>query len=162
MMSGSGETIAKGGLILGDAGGGVLNLVERTLTNSAGSTGDLLAGAQLIISGGGTFSNAGTFVAAEGTLAYSNSGANNRIENTGTFTRSGGAGDFTVYPGVAFDNSGIVNVETGRLALQGGDSGASTGAFNANGSGVLNFQGGDFHFSDTAVWRQLNLGTDDN
>ena len=44
--------------------------------------------------------------------------------------------------GLSFNNSGVVNVQTGQLTLAGGDGGSTTGDFNVSNGATLDFQGG--------------------
>ena len=44
--------------------------------------------------------------------------------------------------GLSFNNTGVVNVQTGQLTLAGGDGGSTTGDFNVSGGATLDFQTG--------------------
>jgi hypothetical protein len=56
---------------------------------------------------------------------HGSSGAN--LNNAGTFRKSGGSGESYVNNGIAFNNTGAVEVNSGTLALHGG--GSSSGTF---------------------------------
>jgi hypothetical protein len=96
--------------------------------------------------GNGTFeiddsaalTNTGTFSAqGSGLIQGSNSGFFN---NQGVFIRDFGTGTFVIGNGILFTNSGLVNVETGELDLQGGEgSPGTTGTFNVTSGATLVF-----------------------
>ena len=69
----------------------------------------------LFFQNGARFNNAGTFLAQNDTDLRNQGGAASLFNNSGTFTRDTGTGDFTI--SIPFDNSGTVNVATGTLPL---------------------------------------------
>jgi hypothetical protein len=82
----------------------------------------------------GVISNTGTFDAVGGgAFGIIVSGAH-AFNNTGTFNRSG-PGSTTTFSGVAFNNSGTVNVTEGTLSLNSG--GTSSGAFSVSTGATL-------------------------
>src|SRR5205085_4797952 len=74
-------------------------------------------------------------------------GSPTSIANSGTFRKTGGTGVSTI--GVAFNNAGLADVQTGTLALTGG--GTNSGQFtNSSAASVLRFAGGTHTLLDTA------------
>ncbi len=137
-QSGSGVTSADGGLTLSGAFNNKV-LSGRTLNNPGSATnvgtGSLLIGSGAVINNRGTFelqSDGGVLVS--GGLATFN--------NTGSFTKSGGAGLSNI--NVQFNNPGTVNAFSGELQLAGGGNCGSVcnGAFNV--ASTLSFGGGTF------------------
>jgi hypothetical protein len=61
------------------------------------------------------------------------------FDNFGTFRKSGNSGVTTLDAGVEFNNTGLVQVENGTLAISGATS--SGGDFAAAGGGIINFSG---------------------
>jgi hypothetical protein len=112
--------------------------------------------------GGSTFRNASgaTFTAttttAGASVGFGVADAGNRFVNAGSFVKSGAA-DYNV--NVAFENSGAVDVQAGRLALNAGDGGATTGSHAV--AGTLALSGG-FSFAPggavTGAGRLTNNG----
>ncbi|MCA1733623.1 MAG: tandem-95 repeat protein, partial [Acidobacteria bacterium] len=87
---------------------------------------------------GAVLQNAATFTITNDTYIYSNGASSPRIENSGTFQKSGGTGTSTIF--AQLNNAGTVGVASGILALAGGGSGA--GAFDVTSPGTLRFAGG--------------------
>jgi len=122
------------------------------VTNPAGQTAVIDGTGSISIRDGGTFTNAGTvddqadlvINAHPGSgLFFACSANGGTIDNTGVFTKSGGAGTTVIAcPTLAFNNSGTVNVTSGTLSLQGG--GASTGPFTVAGGSTLDFGAGGY------------------
>src|SRR6185436_1915369 len=77
-------------------------------------------------------------------------GGPSRFDNAGTFHRTDG-GATTMAAGVEFNNSGLVEIETGTLGLAGG--GSATGTFNAAGGALVEWTSGTFTLNPGA---QLN------
>ncbi len=75
------------------------------------------------IAAGAVFNNNGSFD-IQGNPIFFHSGGGASFNNHGTFTRSSGSGDalfmFGPGPGIAFNNSGSVVVETGSVTFDGG------------------------------------------
>lgn len=126
-MAGTGSTVATGGMDL------------------SGPDGKSLSGRTLSHGGTATWTGAGSITLANGAVLRTQSGAvfdaqNNSslivgfgsvspptFENLGTFRKSIGTGTTTFETGIAFDNRGAVDVQTGTLQLRGG--GRSSGTF---------------------------------
>src|SRR5438477_2516428 len=69
------------------------------------------------------------------------SGGNGGFNNAGTFKKSAGTGSTTILGSVAFNNVGVVQADSGAIAMQGG--GTSSGTFTANSaSSTIQFDGG--------------------
>ena len=66
------------------------------------------------------------------------------FDNAGTFTKSGGTGTSLVYP--TFNNSGVVNANSGTIAFNGG--GTSSGTYNV--PATLQFNGGAFSLTSSS------------
>jgi len=139
-MSGAGRTIvgagATGSLTTGNTKG-----LNRTLENSGTLT---YSGTALFFGLGaavpGVIDNLGTFtVSGDGDLNQSSSAAH-VFQNSGTFNKSG-AGTTTDFSGVAFHNSGTVNITSGTLSLPSGGSNTSDWDVPAGGGLTL---GGTF------------------
>ncbi len=76
------------------------------------------------------------------------SGADNAFNNFGAFNRTGTTTSTTTFAsGVAFNNTGVVNVQSGSLHLLGG--GSHTGAFNVSSGASLRLAG-NHNLADTA------------
>ncbi|MCX5671992.1 MAG: PEP-CTERM sorting domain-containing protein [Planctomycetota bacterium] len=82
----------------------------------------------------------GTFDARSDAFLSTWDGASGAVNNAGTFKKSAGTGTMTVDSHWAFNNSGLVKVESGTLALEGG--GTSSGAFQVDAGAALIFRGG--------------------
>ncbi|MBX3175009.1 MAG: hypothetical protein KF709_11390 [Gemmatimonadaceae bacterium] len=99
-------------------------------------------GATIRILPGGTMDAIG-----DGSFLYNQGGAQARLVNEGTFTRSGSAGIVTV--SAAWDNDGVADVLTGTLRLSG--AGASTsGSLDVLAGATLDFSGGTKTFGATS------------
>ena len=89
----------------------------------------------------GVLNNSGTFnVNAGGDFSRNYASAGHAINNSGTWNVSG-AGTVSSVTGIAFKSTGTVNVQSGTLALHGGDGGGTTGAFNVSAPAVLQIAG---------------------
>jgi hypothetical protein len=157
-MDGTGQTNFSGGGN-GSIQSGANKFLGRVLQNSKtiDYTGSgLLFGPQTTSVGvlnnlvGATFNASG-----DGDVGIFWGNASHAINNNGTFNRSG-AGS-TVINGVAFNNTGTVNVTAGTLELDGG--GTSTGAFAVSAGTTLNF--GDGTHSLSAASSITGAGTVD-
>src|SRR5262245_38306672 len=138
-QSGTGTTTigATGTLTIG----GEVGLQRRVINNgttvwSAGRVGVL----------NGTFINNNAF-SAESDDNFDNFGGSNAFNNTGTFTKSPGAG--TTAFNIPFNNSGTVNVNSGTLVLNAG--GGGTGSFVLAPGKTLRFAGGTHELTAGAV-----------
>jgi len=118
-------------------GGGTINL-EKTTTwtgNTAANNG------QIQFASGGTINNHGTFNDANAfdTFIEHNVGGPHNFNNVGTYNKQSNT-ITTVDIGVAFNNSGVVNVNAGSFRPSGG---TSTGVFNIAAGAVLDFKNGN-------------------
>jgi len=82
------------------------------------------------------------------------------VNNAGTFRKNGGKGITTIGTGVAFNNSGTVEVQSGMLAFNGGFT-QTAGATKLSGgaissTGTLNILGGELSGSGTIDGSLLN------
>ena len=135
-MSGNGVTNADGGLLMS---GSPVVLNGRTLNLPVGESASLSgANAVLFFQNGARFNNAGNFLAVNDTDLRNQGGAASLFNNSGTFTRDTGTGDFSI--GIPLANSGTVNVATGTLSLTGGESGPTSGDFNIANGATLDFR----------------------
>src|SRR5262249_24554819 len=137
-LSGTGETVAQGGLTISGTNTKVLN--QRTLTNAGTAT---WAGASTVLVGlGAVLNNTGTFD-AQGDASVSTSGAGGTFafNNTGPFTKPAGTGT-TNFTFGTFNNTspGTVQVQSGTLRLDAG-GGSSTGHFSVAAGATLEFAG---------------------
>ena len=132
--SNGGATLS-GGLKTLQSPGRVMNL-SGTSTWSAGGI-DLYFTAVLTNTVGSTFTN--TFSGEMRTP----SGTGGTFNNAGTFTKNTSSGTTTIEP--VFNNTGIVNVDTGTLLTNGG--GTSTGAWNVATGATLTFGGGTYNLN---------------
>ena len=118
-------------------GGGTVNL--QGTTTWAGNTGDNNNAIQFwngaTINNNGTFNDANTFASF---IEHSVGGPHN-FNNIGTYNKQANT-ITTVDGGVAFNNSGVVNVNAGTMRPSGG---TSTGTFNIAAGAVLDFRNGD-------------------
>jgi hypothetical protein len=147
-MSGGGTTNANGGAQFD----GYQEFVDgRTLNVAAAATFTGNASAQvgyLYITNGATLNNSSTFDAGWAANFNNNiapNGVPGTFNNSGTFTRSVGSGTTSVT--VPFNNSGVVNVLAGTIALGGG--GMDSGSFQAAAGTTLGF-GGSTTLTNTA------------
>jgi hypothetical protein len=146
VMSGNGVTNANGGLQID----GIQNFVDTRTVNVGGSsafTGSAPSQAgYFYLSNGATLTNTGSFDsgwAANFDNTILPNGVTGTFTNSGTFTRSVGSGTTTV--SVPFNNSGIVNIQSGTLTLDGG--GASTGQFQLVAGAPVNFTTTAYNFN---------------
>ncbi len=150
LFGGGGTVLAAGGLTL------PLGHVElagaTTMLNPAGQTAVHAGGANgdLILTNGSIFDNRGTYLAQNNRLidTFNTGTGQNFFRNSGTFTRDTATGTYTVESD--FENTGTVNVTTGRLTF------ASTSAFTQN-SGTFRLNGGAVTKSGGAM--RFNGGT---
>ncbi len=117
-LSGTGTFNANGGTLM--TGNVPIVLNTRTLNLAAGQTTTYGGNAKLFFQSGAIINNAGTFLAQNDNGFTQGNAAAETFNNSGTFTRDTGTGTFTVQNGVAFNNSGTVNANSGVLAFNGG------------------------------------------
>ena len=152
-MTGSGDTITLGALTINLNGtnldAGRLLDVRAGATWSAGSinlNSNSVPGSGTIINrAGSVFDNTFNGSMVTQNFGVGDNGADALFTNLGTFRKSGGVlpGESSI--GNVFDNSGAVEVQSGRLNLSGG--GTHTGSFS--GTGTLQFGGGTHALSAT-------------
>ncbi len=139
--SGSGTLTANGGMTV--SGTDPKSIAGGVVENPAGQTAVIDGTGGIDVVGGGTFSNDGAvddqvdvgFSSGPGN-AFDCGTLNGSFSNSGTFTKSGGAGA-TVFCPIAFNNSGVVNINSGTLSLLGGQS--TGGSFAVAAGSTLNF-----------------------
>jgi hypothetical protein len=136
----SGGTLGGGGsLTVGNGISAALSLdnssvtLGRTLNNNGTMT---WSGSNALVFSGGVFNNAGT-------VSASTSGSTMSVTGTGTFNNSGtfsvGVLDSASFAaGVAFNNTGAVNINQGTLTLNGG---TSSGTFSTSNWTTLSLSG---------------------
>src|ERR1039457_6536070 len=111
------------------------------------------SGGQLLAGGGAVFYNYGLWNAQDDQTLSDYSGAPGTVfNNFGTFRKSGGINASQTLLGnpVTFNNTGIVDVQTGNLTLQG--IGNFTGGYiTTNSTGTTYFYSGDFNLNGTAT-----------
>ena len=149
-LSGTGITNTNGGLLINNA---QVFLDTRTLNNAVGSSATMSNFAEMLFLNGAVFNNNGTLLAQGNTGSdgfFYDGGATSTFNNSGTFTRNTASTVFTISSGIAFNNSGTVNVQAGTLSLQGGDSGNTTGGFNISSGATLQFMS-DFNLAASAT-----------
>jgi YD repeat-containing protein len=125
-MSGSGQTVANGGLQLNSAFG-TMTLDGRTLVNTAAAT--WVSGFIAVANGAAIQNQAGATWDLQSDAGFGLSalgGADATFSNDGTFTKSGGTST-TTFSNVIFNNTGTLDVQSGTVALD--DGGTSSGAF---------------------------------
>ena len=124
----AGGTISGGGTLNANGGLDITNsvvLADSTLMLASGQTAQQTGSGHLVLNGGATLINAGTYHASNDSGISPGSGAGASLNNSGSWVRDTGSGIFTV--AVPFHNSGSVNVQSGTLTLSGG--GSSSGIY---------------------------------
>ncbi|WP_148071883.1 beta strand repeat-containing protein [Bythopirellula goksoeyrii] len=135
-MTGAGITNANGGLDLSGSNSKTLN--GRVLNNAGAAT---WTAGQVLTGNGAVFNNqlGATFdTNFDGEILNGFGGAPSQINNSGTFTKSSGAGATRIH--IAFNNTGAVNVQSGTLSLSGG--GTSSGSFDVSAGSTLQISSG--------------------
>lgn len=106
---------------------GVLSKVlSKGAINNKGLTIWSTAQGNIHLNDGAIFNNDGTFDAQNQASLFGGVGILGTFNNRGTFKKSGGPGDTAVLqdnaplPGAIFNNSGVVEIQQGRLVLMGG------------------------------------------
>ena len=137
-MSGSGTTSIASGGTLTLSGGSTKTLSGRTVDNAGTAT--LSNTGEFDLRNGVVFTNqaGGTFDAQSDAFIDHGFGTAPTFSNNGTFKKSGGTGTTTFEP--VFNNTGVVQVQSGTLDLTGG--GTSSGSFDAASGTTLDFGGG--------------------
>ena len=162
MMSGTGKTNAAGAA--STISSSDTKVLDRTLSNSGTTTystsdfsGPLSFGNDAGVTSG-VLNNSGTFnVTAGGDFApNANNSGTHAINNSGTWNTSGTGTTSTVF-GIAFNNTGTVNVTNGTLALYGG--GTSTGSFAISAGATLNFSLGTHLLDNGTTFTGVGLAS---
>jgi hypothetical protein len=136
--------------------GGQLNLItapgedvsfsDVTVNNSGTVTWS--GGSDLELDGNSVFNNlAGALFDAQSNGNIKTESGTNIVFNSGTFRKSGGTGDVTLQPSggqMYFSNMGLLDVQTGRVLLQGG---TNSGQLNVSSGAQLRFRSGTFLLS---------------
>ena len=144
---GTGAINANGGALF-DGADAILN--SRTLNLAVGQIATQMgASGRFFFRNGSVVNNAGTFLAQNDQGLQHNTGVAGTFNNIGTFTRNTSAGLFSVLGNAIFNNTGVVNVNTGTLHFDGGDTGNTTGDFNVAAGAPLNFASA-FNFAASA------------
>lgn len=139
-MSGNGRTIIEPGATLIVNNTSSLTLSGRTLEN--GGTVQFTGSGSLGFNSGAVITNRPGAVfnfESEGAFGLGGFAPNGRIDNAGTFRKSAGTGTSTVVSGLSFNNSGMVEIQSGTLALFGG--GTHSGSFDVPGGTALILSG---------------------
>jgi hypothetical protein len=139
-MNGGGSTIISPGATLNILGPDFVSLSSRTLEN-AGTI--IWSGAVNIDAVDSVITNeAGALFDAQNAASiYLISGNLSRIDNAGTFQKSG-AGTTSIGTGIAFNNYNTLNIQNGALDL--GLGGINTGIINVSANTALSLSGGSF------------------
>jgi uncharacterized repeat protein (TIGR01451 family) len=159
-LSGAGTTNANGGMSIS---GGTLGLDARTLNNNGPAT---FTNAAISMANGADFNNsAGSTFDAQGfTLITVSGGVLPAFNNAGAFRKVAGAGT-TTFDTVPLNNTGMVEVQSGTLALTfGAPYTQSAGSTILNGGNIstnttLNIQGGTLSGAGTITGNVSNGGT---
>jgi hypothetical protein len=149
-LAGTGATIANGGITFNGSNTNARNLDGRTLAN--GGTAVLQEGF-LTAYNGATLTNqpSATFDFQGDHFLYVSTGGAT-FDNLGTVTKSAGSGMTTI--AATFNNSGLVEVQSGTLSLNGG--GTHSGTFQ--GSGSLYFGGGTHTLTGSIMNLNVSVG----
>ncbi len=120
----TGTMLGGGTTAVGSTGTFTLNSVSakalnnRTLSVIAGGTVSLAGGGTINLANGGNIANAGAFnVTADN--AFNDTGSGGGFVNTGTFTKSVATGTTTFFSTVFTNNGGLVDLQSGILAVNG-------------------------------------------
>jgi hypothetical protein len=122
--------------------------ITGTLTIPNGSTLNIVNGIShfqngcILTNNGTVIDTSGSYIRGNGWTIYNNGlwleeadsifyydGGTDTIVNSGTFRKAGSTGTTTISSGVGFNNTGLVDTESGDIQFNGG--GANSGTFNA-------------------------------
>jgi len=143
-ITGGGTFLANGGITLN---GGYVNgatLANGALQIATHNSGPLV----LVLQNGGAFNNAGSFLAQSDSGISGDGAVANIVRNSGSFIRNTGLATYQV--DVPFENTHIVNIETGTLAFTKAVS-APGGTFHTSANATLSFVAGA-SFDSTTVF----------
>ncbi len=135
-LGGGGTFNPEAGLSLN--GTGAITLNGATLNNPLGQTATDSGVHTFVLANGAVLNNEGTFLAQNNNGLLFGGGTGTTFNNDGTFTRDTGTGTYTINGGIAFNNFGTVNIDSGVLALNGGGD-ATGGIFNIGLGATLRF-----------------------
>ncbi|HEY0139841.1 MAG TPA: hypothetical protein VGF48_03035 [Thermoanaerobaculia bacterium] len=144
--SGTGRTFNNGSATF-TASAGQLTLDDRQLTNSGSITYAPSGASLLSIDNGGLLSNSGTFDLAGDFDIVSNGAGSPLLDNRASLVKSAGSGTAHILAPVNNSSVGVISVNAGTLALNGGGTNTATLALGAN---TLTFEAGTYN---------LNAGT---
>ena len=151
--AGAGTLTANGGMTI--SGTDAKFIAGGTVTNPAGQTAVINGAGAFDMTNGGSFTNEGTVDDQVDLAFYGGFGfpecttPDASFVNSGTFTKSGGTGSTSFLSlsvgsscttNVKFNNSGTVDVHSGTLGLEGGQSAA--GSFAVAAGSTLDFSAG--------------------
>ncbi len=151
-LSGPGQTTIGAGATLTIAGGSLHDLPGWRLVN-AGTV--LWTGGQIRGDHATVIQNIGLWLAqSDNEINAAYSGFGMVFNNAGTFRKTPGTGTTTIQPGMAFNNTGLVDVLTGRVLIAG--NGANTGTYNAAAGTTISING-DCSFGGTNTFTGTGL-----
>lgn len=149
-FSGTGTTTIASGATLSMNSSGPKQLA-RTLVNDGTATWTDNTHWQFT---GGTFQNNSDFTAVVNSGQNDINGLSGTINNAGTFTKQGAGSVIVQSTGVAFNNSGSVDVQQGTLALR---SGTHTGDFTGATGATLQFSGNNTFAASSDISGGMNV-----
>jgi hypothetical protein len=137
-------TTVPSGITLAATGGAAKNLSARTMAVSAGGTASLLGG-NLQLAAGAVVNNSGTFEVKDD-ADFVNAGGGGTFNNQAgaTFRKSDGAGTTSIGVSIAFNNSGLVEAESGTISFV-------AGAYTHNGGTLRVENGANIAFSSAVT-----------
>jgi hypothetical protein len=167
-MTGTGRTIIAPSATLNAVNPNQVNLVNRTLEN--GGT-VLWSGNTIALNNSVVTNRPGGLFHTVGSNLLGNLGGSPRFDNAGTFRKSVSSGTSTASSGLAFNNSGALEIQTGMWLVNGGltnsgsvtvsagatnrlaGGGSASGAFFASAGGIVEWSANTFTLNPGA---QLN------
>lgn len=140
-MGGTGRTVIDSGATMVVVSSSAVTLHTRALEN----------GGTVLWTGAGNFNlvfnavitnRAGALIQVQNAASLGGGIDFGRLDNVGTFRKSGNAGTTTFSSGMSLNNTGTVDIQTGTLNLSFG--GTQSGGFNVPGGSALILSGGTF------------------
>ncbi|HYG22076.1 MAG TPA: hypothetical protein VEH04_04775 [Verrucomicrobiae bacterium] len=116
-MDGTGRTLIAPGATLHLGSNDNITL-KRTLENAGSAFWD--GASSFILLNGAITNRAGALFQAQNSAPIFYAGGSCRFDNAGTFRKASGIGTTTIPGGVPFNNSGVVDIRSGVLAVNGG------------------------------------------
>ena len=142
VMSGSGRSIIPSGATLTIPNTTGISLNGRTLDNTGTILWPSSALADFNLTSGAVITNRpGALFHVQNARTFT-TGAGSRIDNAGTFRKSGNTGTSTINSGLTLNNYGTAEILNGTLELAGG--GLNNGAIAVSAGSTLQFSGGTF------------------